>query len=471
MKHFTKFIFIVLFLQGLTSQSYAQLSPKLNTLLQDKLESMQKSYGFKGLSVAVTIDNANPWVSAVGISSENEPLNPNMLIGVGSNTKTFVSATILKMVERDELSLDDTIGKWISTYANIPTSIKIRQLLNHTSGLNYYLTSTFWEDASEDLTKIWTIDEILTNYVGEPVFAAGSKFDYCNTNYLVLGLLIEKLSGEPCYKIIRKEIIDPLQLKSTFYPPYETVDKPYAHFWSDLSGNGYLDDIGNYSDNDILPNAINSIPNSAGAIVSTASDNIKFWRSLFEGRIISNQTLNNEMLNFIPISSGRSVGYGLGIFKDNYLGNTVFSHGGTWLGQINSNLVDTSRKVYITVLSNQDSLKNNYTELVVLQLYKILLDNWQYAEIPAIDYSQRTDVYPNPSSGYFTVDLPEGVFKSPNIQVYDMLGNEVMNSSFDEMMDAQISINLSGQNEGIYLLKISSPQTDSLVFKKVVLTH
>ena len=106
---------------------------------------------------------------------------------------------------------------------------------------------------------------------------------------------------------------------------------------------------------------------------ATPEDNVKFWKALMKGSIIQKNSLRNELLKWSGFGSSIS-DCGLGIFKERVVGNIILGHGGTNTAQINENLSDTLNDVYITVLSNQDSLDNGYVALVVAVLYKVALD-------------------------------------------------------------------------------------------------
>lgn len=432
----------------------AQVPAALQLKLQDTLEDMKARYNFKGLSAAVSYKGSGIWKSAVGVSDAATPLKPEMLIGIGSNTKTFVAAMMMKLVDAGKVKLSDTIGTWLSGYENIDGQITIRQVLNHTSGLNNYTNNALtWDSVGKDLFRLWTKEEILRKFVLAPSFAPGKSWEYSNTNYIIAGMIEEQISGVPVHQLIRDSILAPNMLLHTFFPPYETVTDPYAHLWMDWDGDDVLDDVGEYGSSTILPKEINSLPDAAGAMVSTAEDNVKFWEALMKGKIISKPVLRNEFLRGTGFGSPTN-DYGLGIMIYKYSGfsNVSFMHGGTWLGQINENLSDTANDMYITVLSNQDSLKNDYVGLVVLALYKTML-NYKPTAIPEqASVTASVQLYPNPATDRLYIGkLPAG---KNTIRILNTAG--MLIRAFDEEGSASpFGIDLSGFADGQYLLQLS----------------
>lgn len=434
----------------------AQVPAALQAKFQDTLADMQAKYGFKGLSAAVYYKNSGIWKSAVGLSGSSTPLSPDMLIGIGSNTKTFISVLMIKMQEAGLLSLDDSIGKWISGYPNINGAISIRQILNHTSGINSYTNNAAtWDSVDKDLTRIWTKDEILRKFVSAPSFAPGTNWEYSNTNFIIAGLIQEKISGKSIQQLIRDSILTPQGLGKTFFPPYETASIPYAHLWSDFDGDGLLDDIGAYDSPGALPKEINSFADAAGALVSTAEDNVKFWRALMNGAIIKKSSMSSDLFRWSGFGSS-SNDYGAGIFKIRMLSKIVFSHGGTWIGQINENLSDTNNNINITVLSNQDSLQNDELALVVAALYKVALD-YQKLDVPELANvtGQNLMLYPNPArSQLFVSGLAKG---EKTVRLYDIMGRQLKSYTTEE----NNLLHLSELNfpAGRYVIEVGSQET------------
>jgi D-alanyl-D-alanine carboxypeptidase len=405
---------------------HAQVPIALQTRLQDTIHAMHLQTQARGISVAVHYKGLGTWTAAVGQSAQGQSLQPNMLIGIGSNTKTFTSVILLKLLEGGQVNLSDTLGTWLQGYPNIAGDITLHQIMNHTSGI-YDITEnvTLWDSVNSNLSRIWTKQEILQGYVLAPNFAPGSNWSYSNTNYLILGQILEQITGRALHELIRDSILTPLGLTHTYFPPYEIATDPYAHFWSDIDGDGFLDDAADWSNNSqsIIPYEINSLPDGAGAMVSTPEDNVLFWKALLSGQLLAPNTLQQIMCDFVPTNgdylSLGMVGYGLGIIQ--YLpsvGDTTLSHDGDWFGQINRNLSDTLNDIYISVFSNQDSVEM----LPVLDaLYKVALEYGTVAIAPQLNAAAITyELYPNPAQA--TVHLQAKGQTMKQIQIWDAQG-------------------------------------------------
>jgi D-alanyl-D-alanine carboxypeptidase len=320
----------------------------------------------KGVSAAIMIPNKGLWKRAYGFSHSGVPINTDMLFSIGSNTKTFTAVTILKLQERNLLNINDTIGKWFKSIPYINGKITIKQLLNHTSGMAYYDSSVAFRNAiTGNFSKIWSDSEFY-QFLRPAHFAPGTNFDYSNTNFVLLGFILNKVTGRPTKDVMKEIIFSPAGLTKTFYFPFEQAVGNVPHFWSNnISGN--FEDITaiyNYS-----PNAYHSLGGGAdGCILSTATDNIKFWYALFNNKLISKNSLE-LMQQFSPIVAMPDRDYGLGLFQyRNFNNRTLSGHAGGVIGGTNVNGYDYTGKVHISVHTNQDIV---IPESVIASLHKV----------------------------------------------------------------------------------------------------
>jgi len=425
----------------------AQLPTNIQGRLQDTLNVLYNQYNFKGLSVAVSYKNFGVWTAAAGVSDDQTALRPDQLIGIGSNTKTFISTLLLQLREHNQIDLEDTIGTWVSGLPNINGAITIKQLLNHTSGIADYLeNSVIMDSLNINPDKFWERTELL-QLTPAPYFNPGASIEYSNTNYLLAGYIAEQVTGRPIQELLRDSIYAPAGLMHTYFPPFEPVTDEYASFWTDLNGDNILDNGMNWNQpGSVLPVQINTLARDAGAIVATAGDVVLFWRALLEGDLIAKQTLNTLM--FQPSGFGnQNSDYGMGVFMEKYRGNRTFSHGGTWIGQINSNMNDTLNDIYIAVLSNQDSLDNDYTQRVAAALYDVLY-NEQATSATDLKKTKQIKLFPNPTQGNVSID---GLSSKETIYLYDIMGKLLKRI---ECTGPQDIISLNEFADGIYYLQI-----------------
>jgi D-alanyl-D-alanine carboxypeptidase len=161
---------------------HAQINPQMAQSLQKSLDSVCTLYNIKGATAAVLVPGQGIWEGTHGISKPNEPVNKSMAFGMGSNTKTYIAALLLKLQQAGKLSLNDTIGKWIQGYPNIPGSVTIKQCLNHTTGIAEYLSAAVNDSLLQNPPKIWTLQEMLTT-VKEPNFAPGTSTSHARMDF------------------------------------------------------------------------------------------------------------------------------------------------------------------------------------------------------------------------------------------------------------------------------------------------
>jgi D-alanyl-D-alanine carboxypeptidase len=258
--------------------------------------------------------------SGVANLSSRTAVNPNGFFRVGSVTKTFTSVVTLQLAAEHRLSLNDTVGRWlpgvVHGHGNDGSKITIRELLQHTSGLHNYtndlqaqITSPrayrkleFHQFSRADLLKI-----ALSH---RPNFAPGKGWSYSNTNYILLGMIIEKVTHHSWADEVTRRIIRPLRLHHTYAPGSRTrLPRPHA--------TGYLFFTKTTRVNTTAENM--SWARSAGELISTAADQTRFWSALGRGELLRPAQMR-EMHTTVPAKGGDSASvpgsrYGLGIFS------------------------------------------------------------------------------------------------------------------------------------------------------------
>lgn len=451
-----KFIYIALIICSILSShlTQAQVTPYISSRLQYTLDSVCNKYQIKGTTAAVLIPGMGVWKGVNGNSKAGTPITTDMLMGMGSNTKTFIAAVLLKMQEQQLLSLDDSIGKWITGYANISGQITIRQCLNHTSGLHDYMQNAAINDSIFDKSaKIWTREEIL-RMAQAPNAVPGSNWDYSNTNYIIAGIIIEKVLNKSPFVAIQELINASANFNNTFNYGDEGA-KTKANPWSmAMNGNTLVD----MTTTPYLNNLF-SLANTAGALITTAEDNVQFWYKLWNKEIINAQSWK-EMTQLKSI--GSNDGYGLGIFmySRKMNGRTFFSHGGTFFGYINENMVDTTSGVTIAVLTNQDSMSNNgLLALVLRSLHKVTL-NMPPVGLTESDYqSTKVTLYPNPANNKITI---ESSLNHSSITFTDITGRVVLT---EKINDNKCSLSMLSQ--GTYIAYVKNQVNEIIHIQKI----
>jgi D-alanyl-D-alanine carboxypeptidase len=274
---------------------------------------------------------------------------------IGSNTKTFVAVVMLQLAHDGALDLDDSIDKWlpslVSGNGNDGKQITIRNLLQHTSGISNYthdLFATYTPDTFPTLRfQHYEPEQLVAMAIQHPpVFTPGTSWSYSNTNYVLAGMIIKKVTGHDWRSEVDTRIVVPLHLSNTSEPLDESdLPSPHANGYQLFAeGSPLLDVTLMYQ----------SAADAAGSMVSTTSDLTRFWRALQSGRLLGPAEMA-EMHDTVPVSQDGDVRpgsrYGLGIiWYPSSCGSGYWHHQGDTLGFSNFNAVseDGSRAVVVS---------------------------------------------------------------------------------------------------------------------------
>ncbi len=249
----------------------------------------------------------------------------------GSNTKTFTAVLALQLVDRGQLRLDAPVSRYLPQVVPNGRNITVRMLLNHTSGLfSYTGDEAFMAGLASDPQRVWTEAELLAvAFAHEPNFAPGTGWSYSNTNYTLLGMIIEKLTGRGLPELVRQRIAAPLGLRHTYF-----ADPRAVH-----TGPGYAHGYGvrlagpqpSYVDTATWP--IGGWGGAAGAVISTTDDLARFFSAVLRGELFSAEQLRQMTTTVeLPADFPMKGGYGLGLIRLDSACGTVWGHGGDTLG-------------------------------------------------------------------------------------------------------------------------------------------
>lgn len=421
---------ILLTVLSLTASVNAQsFDPVLAGELQNKIDSFRTANNLKGISACVIYPGMGTWKGVAGISHAATPITSDMLFGIASNTKLFTGVLLLKLAENNLIQLDDSLHEYLPAFNNIDSNITIRQLLNHTSGLDDVTSVPGYPDSIlTNPNRVFTASELMT-WAGPPLFPAGTGWDYCNTNYLLAGLIAEAATGRSYSQLLRDSILTPLQLDSTFLDVYDTILYPVANPWQ-----------AGVNNTAIPRTSVNSAAWAAGAMYSTSGEMTQWYNALMNGQFLNANSFN-ELTTFV--GSGN---YGIGISQATVIGRTVWAHGGNiWGGYNSSMMYDTATGIIICVLINQLPA---LAYQVSIQLLSALVSN-------PVGLTENTSpeklisVYPNPTNGLVHIEIPNQVIQ--NIKVYDLQGQLIKES-------IENRFNISDFPEGIYFIKTQTAQ-------------
>jgi D-alanyl-D-alanine carboxypeptidase len=345
---------IALLQAGLITESAAQTAGSGDARVLEDALVVGIAMGIPGLSVAIGLDDSLAWAGTAGYNDilRRVPVQIDDRFGVGSITKTFVATVILQLVEEGKLDLGKTPQDYLDLeiVRAIPNtgSATLRQLLSHQSGIPTWEFQEDWirkgRGDQMELGRVWGKAETLEYCTGDLLPATnepGERYSYSNTNYTLLGLIIEAVTGNDAAAEIRSRILDPLGLENTFLESFEQVPGGYVHHYhyatprfQEVAGvHRGFPEIRPYL---VESTAANLSPEwTAGGIVTSASDLVRWAQALRDGELLGPE-MHREMLTYHPPSEprgGRSrYMQGIARTESYYQDYTILGHGGGTLG-------------------------------------------------------------------------------------------------------------------------------------------
>lgn len=294
------------------------------SVLQTVLEAGFAELEAPGISATVILPDGKLWTGTVGQAAEGVPVSSDMVFEVGSITKLYTAATVLLLADKGLVELDGSLDQWVPEFPE-SDHLTVRQLLQHTSGIyNVHDDPEFMPQLFMDPTRRWQVEEILER-VREPYFPPGQGWHYSNTNYLLLGLVIERASGQPVSAAMRELLFEPLGLGHTWFAAEESIPGPRAHAYMDFTGDDIANDI-----TAMMPDtAFMTTHFTAGAIMASSADVARFVRALFTGQLLS-AAMQIELLSFVDRPDGKQ--YGLGVLREQFDEIVVIGHRGNSIG-------------------------------------------------------------------------------------------------------------------------------------------
>ena len=325
--------------------------------LQKKLDEWHSAGKFPGATLGVALANGQSFGIAVGFSDRDTKtsLKPKDRMLAGSVGKTFAAATALQLVKEAKIKLDDKIEKYLGRepwFSRLPNAndITVRQLMNHTSGLvRYEFKEQFTKDLTANPDKVWKPAELVAYLLDEKApFEAGHGWDYSDTNYIVLGMIIEKVTGRKFYDEAYRRLLKPLKLVDTIPqdgPRLRGVVQGYAGPTNPFGGTDAMIVNGKFVINP-------QFEWTGGGFASTAQD-LAHWAKLFyEGQAFSPDLLP-QVLDGVPAPMlGRETRYGLGAIIRKTSAGTSYGHSGFFPGYMTDMMYFPEHKVAVAVQVN-----------------------------------------------------------------------------------------------------------------------
>jgi CubicO group peptidase (beta-lactamase class C family) len=320
----------------------AALTPKMQEELDKKVAETLKAFGATSASVAVVENNKLVYVLAVGYAdlADKVAATTDTRYAVGSISKQFTAAALLLAQEQGKVSIDDKVGKYFPALTR-SNEVTIRELLSHTSGYEDYAPQDYIIPA---WTRPTTPQAIMDKWGEKPLnFDPGTKWQYSNTNYVIAGSILEKVTGQSLLSFLQQHIFTPLGMKSAgaWVRPGGLDADAYTRFALGPPRPVAREGEGWYF--------------AAGELSMTPSDLSKWDVALLEKKILSEKSYQ-ELTTEVKLKDGASTHYALGLSLGELMGTPTLSHSGEVSGFLATNTVFPKKGDAVIVLSNEDGI-------------------------------------------------------------------------------------------------------------------
>ena len=347
-------LFLAMLLILLPVQAHAQDEQAVREI--DEL--MSKAYPPNEPGAAVVVVKGGKTILRKGYGMADVELGvkvePDMVFRLGSITKQFTAAAVLLLAEQGKLSLSDDMTKFLPDYPSKGRAVTIEHLLTHTSGVKSYTGIPAWRAMWR---KDVTVAELIDVFKNEPAdFDPGTRWAYNNSGYILLGAIIEKVSGMTYEQFLQKNIFEPLGMTHTFYGSASRVIPRrvpgYTMSKEGLRNAEYLS---------------MTHPYAAGSLLSNVDDMALWDAALYTEKLLKQSSLQKAFTPYV-LKDGTTTNYGFGWSRFVYEGRTVVEHGGGIHGFSTVGLRIPEDRVYVCILTNRDYQTPDDTGLRVAAL-------------------------------------------------------------------------------------------------------
>lgn len=357
---FSGFLVITLLLCNLL---LAQNTTSLQQKLQTSLDEWHKNGKFAGATLGVCLADGNCFGLATGYSDleAKTPMKPNDLMLAGSTGKTFALAVAMQLVKEGKINLDDKIEKYLGKevwFSRLPNAkdITVRQLMNHTSGLvRYEFNPNFLKDLTANPDKVWKPAELIAYlFDAKAPFEAGKGWDYSDTNYIVLGMIMEKVTGKKFYDLAEKRVVKPLKLNRVFPQDKRELKglvQGYAGEGNEFTGKDKVLENGKFIINP-------QFEWTGGGWMTNSEDLARYAKLMYEGKAFDASLLPQVFEGVAAPMLGRDAKYGLGvIIRPTRLGLS-YGHAGFFPGYMTDMMYFPDKKISVAVQVNTSVPQN-----------------------------------------------------------------------------------------------------------------
>jgi D-alanyl-D-alanine carboxypeptidase len=328
---------------AISSASANPATAKRAATLQSRLDQLVAA-GVPGVIVLVRNGTqTTTLVAGVSDVTTNDPMQTDMRLRVASLAKSYVAAIVLQLVSEGKIALDDSVGRWLPGVVPNGKNITIEQLLGHRSGIFDYGSDPrlFEPYFAGDFGFVWKPLELVALATShDPLFAPGGGPSYSSTDYVLLGLIIEKVTGDRLGEEMKARIFDPLHLQATTFATSQKIEEPYAHGYL-RRGAKHLIDVTRISPSHVW---------AGGNIVATAQDVATFYDALFSGQLVP-----ADLLQKMKDATFNPSNIGLGIFQNTFSCGLFYGHDGTIAGYFSFAYQSEDGSRTIVMLANSNT--------------------------------------------------------------------------------------------------------------------
>jgi CubicO group peptidase (beta-lactamase class C family) len=292
----------------------------------------------------------------------NRPITADTVFRMGSITKQFSAAIMLQLAAEGKLSLDDKLSKFLPDFPKPGADATVAQLLNHTVGVQSYTNIPGWM-VEKNTARAYTTEEMIAQFKDLPSPSKpGEKWDYNNSGYVLVGAVIEQVTGKPWYQNVEERIARPLGLKTIRYGVLENETPNMAAGYTDADGK-------------VAPaqKIHMSVPHAAGALIGSVEGLAKWNAALHHGKVIP-PAYYARMIARTRLPDGTTNDYGFGIRNGELRGHKSLGHGGGIFGFSTDSLYLPKEEVFVAVFTNSDSPATD-AGMVMLKLAALAVDD------------------------------------------------------------------------------------------------
>ena len=345
---------VVIAAAGCGGDGQRHVGDDLSSALQRETDFVRTELHTPGIAAAVVLPDGSTWTGSSGYAIEREKrATPETLFAIGSVTKTFTAALVLRLVEEAVLRLDDPVGRWLPAYRGQPR-LTIRTLLNHTSGIRELFDNPRFYPAIMRSPRVRWDSRRTLEFVGAPNFAPGTGWRYSNTDYILLGAIIERATKQTAGDELRRLVLAPLGLDDVDLQDVAPPEGDLSHGYEDQDI-GDRGTVGDVSDGTryVPYTSMATVAYTAGGIAASALSVARFAHGLFGGELLRPASLA-EMTRFDARGD-----YGLGVMRvdtrgpTSFVGNhVVWGHNGATIGYRSIMWYAPRERIAVAVLVN-----------------------------------------------------------------------------------------------------------------------